>query len=123
MAILVRSARHRIAKVEYSYVRLCILISGRGSNFEAIANSIARGKLDAEIVIVISNRPNAPGLEIARERGIPLRVIASAGMEREAYDKLLIEGPEAPGGELGFLAGFNRLLSANLIRAFPQSGT
>ena len=52
-------------------MRLGILISGRGSNFEAIANSIARGKLDAEIVIVISNRPNAPGLEIARERGIP----------------------------------------------------
>ena len=101
-------------------MRLGILISGRGSNFEAIANSIARRKLDAEIVIVISNRPNAPGLEIARERGIPLRVIASAGMEREAYDKLLIEELQTHGVELVCLAGFMRLLSANLIRAFPN---
>ena len=104
----------------YGFMRLGILISGRGSNFEAIANSIARGKLDAEIVIVISNRPNAPGLEIARERGIPLRVIASAGMEREAYDKLLIEELQTHGVELVCLAGFMRLLSANLIRAFPN---
>jgi len=55
-------------------MRLGILISGRGSNFEAISNSIASRRLDAEIAIVISNRANAPGLEIARERGIPLRV-------------------------------------------------
>jgi phosphoribosylglycinamide formyltransferase-1 len=101
-------------------VRLGILISGRGSNFEAIANSIARRTLDAEIVIVISNRANAPGLDIARERGIPLRVIASAGMEREAYDKLLIEELHTHEVELVCLAGFMRLLSANLIRAFPD---
>ena len=63
-------------------MRLGILISGRGTNFEAIANSIARRKLDAEIAVVISNRANAAGLEIARERGIPLRIIASAGIER-----------------------------------------
>jgi len=101
-------------------VRLGILISGRGSNFEAIANNIARGKLDAEIAIVISNRANAPGLDIARERGIPLRVIASAGMEREAYDKLLIEELRIHRVDLVCLAGFMRLLSANVIRAFPN---
>jgi phosphoribosylglycinamide formyltransferase 1 len=101
-------------------VRLGILISGRGSNFEAIANNIARGKLDAEIAIVISNRANAPGLDIARERGIPLRVIASAGMEREAYDKLLIEELRIHQVDLVCLAGFMRLLSANVIRAFPN---
>jgi phosphoribosylglycinamide formyltransferase-1 len=101
-------------------LRLGILISGRGSNFEAIANSIARYKLDAEIAIVISNRANAPGLEIARERGIPLRVIASAGMEREAYDKLLIEELQTHEVDLVCLAGFMRLLSANIIRAFPN---
>ena len=68
-------------RVEYRVERcaLGILISGRGSNFEAIAISIARRKLDAEIAIVISNRASAPGLEIARERGIPVRVIASRG--------------------------------------------
>ena len=97
-----------------------ILISGRGSNFEAIANSIARRKLDAEIAIVISNRANAPGLDIARERGIPLRVIASAGMERDAYDKLLIEELQTHQVELVCLAGFMRLLSASVIRAFPN---
>jgi len=101
-------------------VRLGILISGRGSNFEAIANSIARGKLDAEIAIVISNRANAPGLDIARERGIPLRVIASAGLEREAYDKLLIEELRTHEVDLVCLAGFMRLLSTNVIRAFPN---
>ena len=101
-------------------MRLGILISGRGSNFEAIANAIARRKLDAEIAIVISNRANAPGLDIARERGIPLRVMASAGMERGAYDKLLIEELQTHQVDLVCLAGFMRLLSASVIRAFPN---
>ncbi len=101
-------------------MRLGILISGRGSNFEAIASAIARRKLDAEIAIVISNRVNAPGLEIARQRGIPMRVIASAGIEREAYDKLLIEELETHQVDLVCLAGFMRMLSASVIRAFPN---
>lgn len=101
-------------------MRLGILISGRGSNFEAIANSIARRKLDAEIAIVISNRANAAGIEIARERGIPLRVIASAGMDRETYDKLLIDELRTHEVDLVCLAGFMRLLSADFIRAFPN---
>ena len=101
-------------------MRLGILISGRGSNFEAIANSIARRKLDAEIAIVISNRANAPGLDIARERGIPLRVIPSAGLERGAYDTLLIEELKTHEVDLVCLAGFMRLLSASVIRAFPN---
>ena len=101
-------------------MRLGILISGRGSNFEAIANSIARRKLEAEIAIVISNRADAAGLEIARQRGIPMRVIASAGLEREAYDKLLIEELRTHEVDLVCLAGFMRLLSAHFIRAFPN---
>jgi phosphoribosylglycinamide formyltransferase-1 len=101
-------------------MRLGILISGRGSNFEAIANSIARRKLDAEIAIVISNRANAAGIEIARERGIPLRVIASAGMDRETYDRLLIDELRTHEVDLVCLAGFMRLLSADFIRAFPN---
>jgi len=101
-------------------VRLGILISGRGSNFEAIANSIARRQLDAEIAIVISNRTGAPGLEIARERGIPMRVIPSAGFEREAYDKLLVEELRTHQADLVCLAGFMRLLSTSFIRAFPD---
>lgn len=101
-------------------MRLGILISGRGSNFEAIANNIARKKLDAEIAIVICNRPNAAGLEIARERGIPMRVIPSAGMDRETYDKLLIDELRTHEVDLVCLAGFMRLLSADFIRAFPD---
>lgn len=101
-------------------MRLGILISGRGSNFEAISNAIARRKLDAEIAIVISNRPNAGGLDIARSRGIPLRVIESRGMEREAYDKLVIDELRTHEVDLVCLAGFMRLLSASFVEAFPN---
>jgi phosphoribosylglycinamide formyltransferase-1 len=101
-------------------VRLGILISGRGSNFEAISNQIAQRKLDAEIAIVISNRASAPGLEIARQRGIPMRVIPSQSLEREAYDRLLIEELRTHEVELVCLAGFMRLLSADFVRAFPN---
>jgi phosphoribosylglycinamide formyltransferase-1 len=101
-------------------VRLGILISGRGSNFEAIANSIARRKLEAEIAIVISNRADAGGLEIARDRGIPMRVIESRGMERETYDKLVIDELRTHEVELVCLAGFMRLLSSSFIQAFPN---
>jgi phosphoribosylglycinamide formyltransferase-1 len=101
-------------------VRLGILISGRGSNFEAIAHSIGRGKLDAEIAVLISNRPNAPGLEIAREHGIPLRVIPSSGVDRETYDKLLIDELRTHHVDLVCLAGFMRLLSTAFVRAFPN---
>ena len=101
-------------------MRLGILISGRGSNLEAIANSIARRKLDAEIAMVISNRASAAGLDIARERGIPMRVIPSAGMDRETYDKLLIDELRTHEVDLVCLAGFMRLLSADFIRAFPN---
>ncbi|MDE3196517.1 MAG: phosphoribosylglycinamide formyltransferase [Acidobacteriota bacterium] len=101
-------------------MRLGILISGRGSNFEAISNNINRGKLDAEVAVVISNNPNAPGLEIARQRGIPMRIIPSKGMDREAYDKLVIDELRTHEVELVCLAGFMRLLSAAFVRAFPN---
>jgi len=101
-------------------MRLGVLISGRGSNFEAISNNINRRKLDAEMGIVISNRASAPGLEIARQRGIPMRVIPSQGMDREAYDRLLVEELRTHEVELVCLAGFMRLLSAGFVRAFPE---
>lgn len=101
-------------------MRLGILISGRGSNFEAIANAISRRKLDAEIAIVISNRANAGGLDIARQRGIPMRVIESRGMEREAYDKLVIDELKTHEVDLVCLAGFMRLLSASFVQTFPN---
>jgi phosphoribosylglycinamide formyltransferase-1 len=100
--------------------KLGILISGRGSNFEAIADRVAAGELDAEIAVVISNRPEAPGLEAARRRGLPAVAIPSKGLDREVYDRMLVEELRARGVELVCLAGFMRLLSATFVRAFPN---
>ncbi len=100
--------------------RLGILLSGRGSNFEAIAGSIAAGKLDAEIAVVIGNRASARGLEIARSRGLPAVSIPSQGLDRETYDALLIEELRNRDIDLVCLAGFMRLLSARFVQAFPQ---
>ena len=100
--------------------RIGILISGRGSNFEAIADNIARGAIPAEIAVVISNRPQAPGLEIAREKGLNAVSIPSKGLDREIYDRMLLEELRRNRVELVCLAGFMRLLSASFIRAFPR---
>jgi phosphoribosylglycinamide formyltransferase-1 len=100
--------------------RLGILLSGRGSNFAALADSIAAGRLNAEIAVVISNRTEAPGVEIARQRGIHAAVIPSKGLEREAYDRLVIAELKKHQVDLVCLAGFMRLLSGYFIREFPQ---
>jgi phosphoribosylglycinamide formyltransferase 1 len=99
--------------------RLGILLSGRGSNFCAIADAIDAGKLDAEIAVVISNRPEAPGIAAAADRGLNARVIASRGMDREIYDRLLIEELHANQVDLVCLAGYMRILSGHFIRQFP----
>lgn len=100
--------------------RLGILISGRGSNFESIAENIARGRLDAEIGVVISNRPEAPGLELARRRGLNAVCIPSKGLDREVYDRLVVAELRKNAVDLVCLAGFMRLLSATFIREFPN---
>jgi phosphoribosylglycinamide formyltransferase-1 len=99
--------------------RLGILLSGRGSNFEAIADNIAAGRLDAEIAIVISNRPEARGLEVARQRGLHAVCIPSKGLDREVYDRMLAEELRRAKVDLICLAGFMRLLSAWFVREFP----
>lgn len=99
--------------------RLGILLSGRGSNFEAIADSVEAGRIPAEIAIVISNRAEAPGLERAKQRGLDAVCIPSRGMEREAYDRLLIAALRERQVDLVCLAGYMRLLSAAFIREFP----
>jgi phosphoribosylglycinamide formyltransferase 1 len=99
--------------------RLGILLSGRGSNFEAIAGNIERGRLKAEIAAVISNRAEARGLEIARERGFPAVVLPSQGVAREEYDRRVVAELRHRGVELVCLAGFMRLLTAEFCRAFP----
>jgi len=100
--------------------RLGILISGRGSNFEAIADSVAAGRIDATIAVVISNRPGARGLETALARGLNGVCIPSKGRDREEYDRLLVEELSRHQVDLVCLAGFMRLLSATFIRAFPD---
>lgn len=100
--------------------RLGILLSARGSNFEAIARNIVEGRLDAEIAVVISNRPEARGLERAREMGLPAVCVPSKGMDREEFDRLVAAELHGRGVELVCLAGFMRLLSGYFIREFPQ---
>jgi phosphoribosylglycinamide formyltransferase 1 len=99
--------------------RLGILLSGRGSNFEAIARNIECGKLNAEIGVVISNRAEALGIETARERGLPAVVLPSKGVERAEYDRRVVGELRSRGVELACLAGFMRLLTAEFCRAFP----
>jgi phosphoribosylglycinamide formyltransferase 1 len=99
--------------------RLGILISGRGSNFEAIAENVAAGSIPAEIAVVISNRPDARGLEIARERGLHAVCLPSKGLDREVYDRMMLDELSLNRVDLVCLAGFMRLLSATFIRRFP----
>jgi phosphoribosylglycinamide formyltransferase 1 len=100
--------------------RLGILISGRGSNFEAIAESVANGTLDAEIAVVISNRAEARGLETAIARGLPAVCLPSKGLDREVYDRMVAAELHKHDVDLVCLAGFMRLLSAGFIREFPD---
>ncbi|PYT11283.1 MAG: phosphoribosylglycinamide formyltransferase [Acidobacteria bacterium] len=100
--------------------RLGILLSGRGSNFLAIADSIAAGRLDAEIAVVISNRSEAPGIAPALERGLNAVVLPSKGLDREIYDRKLVA--ELRNNDVGLvcLAGYMRILSGYFIREFPM---
>ncbi|MEQ1945790.1 MAG: phosphoribosylglycinamide formyltransferase [Bryobacteraceae bacterium] len=100
--------------------KLGILLSGRGSNFVAIANSIGTGRLNAEIAVVISNRSDAPGIAIARERGLNAVALPSKGLDREVYDRVLIAELRRNNVDLVCLAGYMRLLSGHFIREFPM---
>ena len=100
--------------------KLGILLSGRGSNFEAIADSIQAKRLPAEIAIVISNRAEAPGLESARRRGLNARLIASKGRTREDHDAEVVAALQQVQVDFVCLAGYMRLLSPAFIRAFPN---
>jgi phosphoribosylglycinamide formyltransferase-1 len=100
--------------------KLGVLLSGRGSNFEAIADSIEAGRLNAEIAIVISNRADAPGLESAKRRSLNAVLIASKGRVREEHDADVIAALHHAQVDLICLAGYMRLLSSHFIQAFPN---
>jgi phosphoribosylglycinamide formyltransferase-1 len=100
-------------------IRLGILLSGRGSNFVAIANSIASGKLRAQIAIVISNCEDAGGISSAKARGLPTLVLPSRGRKRLEHDRAVVEALRGANVELVVLAGYLRLLSPWFVQQFP----
>jgi phosphoribosylglycinamide formyltransferase-1 len=100
--------------------RIAVLLSGRGSNLVALAEACARGEVPAEIVLAVSNRPDAPGLERARERGIAVAAIPGKGVAREEHEHLVAEAIEAARARWVCLAGYMRLLSPTFVARFPQ---
>jgi len=106
-------------KIQPANRRLGILLSGRGSNFDAIADHIDSGKLQAEIAIVISNVETAPGLEHARARGLNTAYIPSRQRPREDFDRDAVELLKRHNVSLVVLAGFMRIISRVFIDAFP----
>ncbi len=101
--------------------RIGVLLSGRGSNFEALADSVAVGRIpNAEMAVVISNREGAPGIERAKVRGITTRVIPSKGLERETYDRQVAAVLNEYKADLVCLAGYMRLLSPYFVAAFAN---
>ena len=100
-------------------MKLGILLSGRGSNFEAIARNIRSGALDCEIGFVFSNRTAAPGLALARELGYPCASLESKGVDRTEFDAQVVDLLTAHSVELVCLAGYMRLLSGHFVSQFP----
>jgi len=101
--------------------RIGVLLSGRGSNFEALADSVAVGRIpEAEIALVVSNREGAAGIDRARARGLATRVIPSKGLEREPYDRQVVATLHEANVDLICLAGYMRLLSPFFVATFPQ---
>ncbi len=99
---------------------LGILLSGRGSNFEAIADNVASGKLLARISVVLSNRPDAGGIESAKRRGLNALVIPSKGVPREEHDRQVVKALQENHVDLICLAGYMRLLSPWFVQQFPR---
>ena len=101
--------------------RIAVLLSGRGSNLEALADGVAVGRIPhAEISVVISNRDGAPGIDKAQQRKIATRVIPSKGLEREAYDRQVVAVLREQKIDLVCLAGYMRLLSPFFVASFPN---
>ena len=100
---------------------LGILLSGRGSNLEAIAKNVASGKIpDASIAVVISNKSDAGGIELARRLGLAAMVIPSKGTQREEHDREVVAGLQQHEVNLVCLAGYMRLLSPWFVQQFPR---
>jgi len=103
-------------------VKLGVLVSGRGSNLQAIIDSIGNGSLSAEIAVVISDQADAFSLERAKKHAIPAVPVSAAGYKgkRDAYDALLVKELQKHHVELVVLAGFMRIITPTLLKAFPD---
>jgi len=101
-------------------VNLGVLVSGSGSNLQAIIDNLEAGRVEARIKIVISNLPEVYALERANKHGIPSLVILHKGLKREEYDQKVVEALRAHEVELVVLAGFMRIITSVLLRAFPM---
>jgi len=99
---------------------VAILLSGRGSNFLALSDAIEAEQIPARIVLVVSNKSDAPGLNHARERNYEAVCVPSAGIEREAYDRQVVEELKARQVDVICLAGFMRLLSSWFVQQYPR---
>ena len=106
-------------RIEPSTRRVGVLLSGRGSNFRAIADNIESGALDAEVALVLANRADAAGLGEARRRGLETLCLPSKGQSREANTLSVLGALEGRGVSLVCLAGFMRVLGSDFVRAFP----
>jgi phosphoribosylglycinamide formyltransferase-1 len=114
-------AEDQMPKASAHPARIGILLSGRGSNFLAIADSVASGKIpNAQIAVVLSNLADAPGLGAARQRGLNAIAIEANGRKRAEHDAAIIAALHAHNVDLVCLAGYMRLLSPGFIQAFPQ---
>ena len=111
----------RYSEEDAAPLRVAVLISGSGSNLQALIHAIAAGRLDATIAVVISNRADAPGLDRARASGIETVIVSHRGFPtREDYDRALVKELQTRDIGLVCLAGFMRLVGAPLIDAFPN---
>jgi phosphoribosylglycinamide formyltransferase-1 len=100
--------------------RLAVLLSGRGSNFRAIADAIRAGRLDADIAGVISSDESAPGLAAARDLGLSTAVVSGRGLDRPSYDRLLVEAVASFDASLVCLAGFMRILGPVFLQSYAS---
>src|SRR5271165_3028061 len=118
---LTGQARPSMIRLKHLLMKnLGILLSGRGSNFEAIADNVASGKTEAKIAVVISNRADAAGLETARRRGLTALVVPSKGKPREEHDREVVAALRQHKVDLVCLAGYMRLLSPWFVQQFPN---
>lgn len=101
-------------------IKLAVLVSGRGSNLEAILDAITRGELDAVVQLVLSNNPEAPACDIARRFGVPCEVVANAGLSRTEHEEILLRRLSTVPIDYVVLAGYMRILTSNFLRHFAD---